>query len=121
MNTIELKALIKKNSTFEIDPQEIGGDRQVAVWCKTFGQDWSICYQNGDMNGNRRGEAVFTNDGANCGLRELRDTLKNREEFQHLIDNDTYWSFEALDDLINEFCREYAEENNIASYFDADE
>ena len=46
----KLKEILLKNSTFEIERQNIDGDLQIAVWCKSFGKDWSICYQNGDMN-----------------------------------------------------------------------
>jgi hypothetical protein len=118
-NNDELKKLIKVNSSFDIDVQMENGV-QVAVWCKTFGKNWSICYQNGDMNGNKKGQAIFTNDGANVGLKELRNILKDRPEFQHLIDLDTYWSYEELDELINEFCAEFAEENSIADHFEND-
>ena len=120
MNT-ELLALLKDNTTTKIDVQVETNYRHVAVWCESFSKKWSICYQDGDMNGDRIGEAVFTNDGANCGLKELRDILKEIPEFQSLIDFDTYWSYEKLDELINEFCRNFAEENNIEIYFESDE
>lgn len=66
------------------------------------------------MNGCRKGEAIFTNDGANCGLDELRNILKDRPEFSHLIDLETYWSYEELNELINEYCEEFAIKHNIA-------
>jgi hypothetical protein len=117
----ELKILVE-NTTFEIDPQSFeDGSIQIAVWLKTFGQNWSICYQNGDMNGNHKGEAIYNNDGANIGLRECRNILKERPEFAHLIDLNTYWSYEELDELINEFCRLFAEQHKIAEMLTADE
>ena len=116
----ELK-IITDNTTFDIDTQAFDdGSIQVAVWLKTFGKDWSICYQNGDMNGDRKG-AIFNNDGANCGLSEARDILKEREEFAHLIDLETYWSYEELDQLISDFCEQFAEQHKIADQFDNDE
>ena len=117
----ELLALLEANTTTKIDVQVEPTYTQVAVWCESFGKNWSICYQDGDMNGDHKGEAVFTNDGANCGLKELRDILKEIPEFQTLVDLDTYWSYEELDELINEFCRKFAEENSIESYFESDE
>ena len=114
----KLLKFLKNNTTFSIDPQRIGGQLQVAVWLKSFGKDWSICYQNGDMNGDRKGEAVFDNAGADCGLIECRDILKNIPEFQSLVDLDTYCSYEDLDELIRVFCSNFAQEHNIDSYFE---
>lgn len=110
-----LKKLIKENSTFEIEEQDVeDGNTQVAVWAKTFGKPWIICYQNGDMNGDQQGIPIFTNPGANDGLLELRSILEDREEFRHLIDYTTFWEYEALDNLIHDFCEDFAEENKIA-------
>ena len=111
-----MKELLFKNTTFEIDHQV--EFNQVAVWCKTFGKDWSICFQDGDMAGTNKGKAVWNNDGANEGIFLLREILINRPEFQGLIDNDTYWKYEAIDDLIYNFISDYAEKNNINSYFE---
>jgi hypothetical protein len=113
----ELKNIIKENSTFKIETQYVNDNVQVAVWAKTFGKPWGICYQDGDMNGNERGTPIFDNPGADDGLRDLRDILKERAEFQHLIHRDTVWyvcDYEPVDELIREFCEEYAEANKIA-------
>lgn len=115
MNKENLKKIIKDNSIFKIDVQNGRNYTQVAVFCETFGKKWSICYQNGDMNGAHKNKAIFTNDGANEGLLEFRNILKDREEFKILIDLNTYWSYSDLDDLINEFCEEFAEEHEIES------
>ncbi len=116
----ELK-ILEANTTFEIDVQVEPEYTQVAVWLKSFGQDWSICYQNGDMNGDKKGQAIFDNEGANCGLRECRDILKDKPEFAALVDLDTYWSYEDLDELINEFCRKFAVEHEISQNFETDD
>lgn len=117
----ELK-IITDNTIFEIEPQSFDdGSMQIAVWLKTFDKDWVICYQNGDMNGAKKGEAIFTNPGANDGLKKCRDILKERPEFSHLIDLDTYWSYEELDQLISDFCKQFAEQHKIADQFDNDE
>lgn len=107
----DLFNVILTNSKYEIDTQPEFD--QVAVWFTTFGKKWSICYQNGDMNGAHKGVATFTNDGADCGLRELREILEEKEEFQHLIDKTTYWKYCELDEFIKEFCKFFAEKNNI--------
>ena len=103
------------NTTFDIDIQP--EFEQVAVWCKSFGESWSICFQNGDMNGRHRGSAIWTNDGANEGLDDLNRILKNRDGFKDLIDPDTYHSDLYLDELINDFVRKYDERNNFDQYF----
>jgi len=114
----QLKKLITDNTTFDIDLQDLGGGNvQVAVFLNTFSQDWTLCYQNGDMNGDHRGEAIFDNDGADDGLEELREILQNRAEFQHLIDETTFHSHLELDELIYEFCEEFGEKHNLDSYF----
>lgn len=105
------------NTIFDIDIQ-LDYD-QVAVWCKTFGEDWSICFQNGDMNGRYKGSAIWTNAGANCGLDELKAILKKRKEFQALIDPTTYHSDLYLDELISAFIAEYDEKENFDQYFKA--
>lgn len=114
----ELLALLRANTTTQIEVQVEPTYTQVAVWCQSFGKDWSICYQNGDACGGRKGEAVFTNAGADGGLKELRAILEDIPNFKVLIDSETYWSYESLDELINEFCSQFAEENNIARYFE---
>ena len=113
----KLKQILLKNSTFEIERQNIDGDLQIAVWCKSFGKDWSICYQNGDTNGDFKGTAVFNNPGADSGLQELRDILAERREFKHLIDENTYHQFWELENFINEFCEDFAETHNLSDYF----
>ena len=101
MNNEQLIMLLMLNSSFEVDAQH---DRQqVAVWCESFGKKWSICYQNGDMNGNKKGTACFKNDGANEGLDELRDILSDVAEFKHLIDETTYHSHLELEEFIDSF------------------
>ena len=122
----ELAQLLRKNSTFEIDVQIIDENEgeqsaQVAVWCKSFGQDWSICYQNGDMMGNDIGTAKFNNDGANCGLDQLCDILSERAEFKCLIDEESYYQDADLVEFIHDFCREYALDHKIADHFYVDE
>lgn len=112
MKTELLNELIK-NTTYTVDVQAEPDYTQVAVWCKTYDQDWSICYQNGDMNGDHMGEAIYTNDGANCGLIEARNILKDKDGFKNLVDLDTYWSYGELDDLIHEFCDYLIEKESI--------
>ena len=78
----ELKALLLKNSEFKIDDQRDGELEQVAIWCTSFSKNWSICFQNGDMNGNYKGTAIFDNAGADCGLIELRNIIELHGEFR---------------------------------------
>ena len=86
---------------------------QVAVWFPGF----SLCYQNGDMNGDDKGTPCFNNDGANNGLTELKEILKKDERFQPLVASEEYWKNEYVNEIINDFCIEFAKQNNIASYF----
>ena len=91
---------------------------QVAVWCKTFGKDWSICFQNGDMNGKYKGSAIFYNEGANCGIDELLEILKERDELKCLIETEEYWKYEYLKELINEFISKYSDDNDMDNHFE---
>jgi len=121
-----LKELVLENSSFSEEVQEVENgntflDCQVVVWCQSFGKSWSICFQNGDMNGDGKGIAVWTNDGANSGIDEFRDILIDRAEFQCLIDETTYWKYEALNEFINDFISDYANETNPEKHFASDE
>lgn len=84
---------------------------QVAVWFK----DFSLCYQNGDMNGDKKGQAVWNNDGANIGVEVLRDLIANDPRFCPLYAEDKYWSYEYVNDMVALFCDAFAERNNIES------
>ena len=86
---------------------------QVAVWFDEF----SLCYQNSDMNGKNKGEPHWNNDGANDGVDLLKNILSEDERFQRLIAEDEYWKNEYLNILINDFCEDFAEKNKIADYF----
>ena len=86
---------------------------QVAVWFEGF----SLCYQNSDMNGDGEGAPHYDNDGANCGLDELFNILKNDDRFNPLIANEEYWENEYLEELIHDFCKDFAEKHKIADYF----
>lgn len=86
---------------------------QIAVWFENF----SLCYQNGDMAGSRKGEAVWDNEGANSGIDDLKEMLKRDDRFNSLIAKDEYWEDEYLNDLINYFCSEFAKKHNIESMF----
>ena len=87
---------------------------QVAVWFEGF----SLCYQNSDMNGAGKGEPHWNNDGANDGLDMLFEILKNDDRFNALIAENEYWSNEYLNQLINDFCDDFAEKHNISDYFE---
>lgn len=84
-------------------------------------EDFAICYQNGDMNGGRKGEPVWNNPGADDGLAELRELLSKDERFQPLIASEEFWMYEYLEELINNFCEQYAEIHNVAKYFRGEE
>lgn len=113
-----LKDFLLDNTTFSEDVQIFEDDSvQVAVWCKSFGESWSICFQNGDMNNANKGTPVWTNDGANCGLDDLLEILIERKEFQALIDNVTYHKYEAIKEFINDFISDYAERTSPEKYF----
>ncbi len=113
----ELIKILFNSTTFDIDIQpELD---QVAVWCESFDEHWSICFQNGDMNGDNIGTAIWTNDGADDGFYELLKILEKKPEFQCLIDDDTYHSDVWLRELIDDFIREYAEKENIDQHFEA--
>jgi len=111
--------LIKKlfdNTIFDIDHQPEYD--QIAVWCETFGEPWSICFQNGDMNGMDRGCAIWTNSGANSGLDEIKAILEKIDEFEVLVDHDTAHPYLYLDELINDFICEYDKKENFDQYFE---
>ncbi len=90
---------------------------QVAVWFK----DFSLCYQNGDMNGDKKGQAVWNNEGADSGLKDLRDLIANDPRFAPLYAEDEYWSYKYVDDMVALFCDAFAEENDIKSMIQEDE
>jgi len=96
-----------------IDHQISENYDQVAVW---FGK-FAVCYQDSDMNGGSKGEPHFNNDGANDGLDDLKEILKKDERFQPLIAKEEFWKNEFLRQIINDFCRSYAEKHKIADYF----
>ena len=112
-----LKKLLLENTTFSEDVQIFDDSVQVAIWCQSFGKSWSICFQNGDMNGAHKGVPVWSNDGANCGLDDLLEILIDRKEFQSLIENTTYHKYEVLKEFINEFISDYAEKTTPEKYF----
>ena len=91
---------------------------QVAVWFSGIAGNFSLCYQNSDMNGESRGEANYDNPGADSGLDELKEILKNDERFQQLIAEEEYWKYEFLEKLISDFCVDFFEKNSIADYFE---
>ena len=118
----EAKAFFDKNnnSILELLLEELKGEieyqseyDQVAVWFKEF----SLCYQNGDMNGNKKGQAIWNNDGADSGVKVLRDLIANDSRFSPLYAEDEYWSFEYVDETVALFCDEFAERNSIADMF----
>jgi hydroxymethylpyrimidine pyrophosphatase-like HAD family hydrolase len=111
---------LRANTTYKIEPQSAPEYFQVAVWCKSYNQSWSLCFQNGDMNGDHKGEAVWGNAGADDGLDELLEILKKQPEFKVLIEEDQYWEYEYLKELINDFIIEIAEKEKMDDYF-ADE
>ena len=113
-----LKQFLLDNTTFSEDVQIFEDDSvQVAFWCKSFGESWSICFQNGDMNGSHKGTPVWTNDGANSGLDDLLEILIERKEFQCLIDSTAYHKYEVLKEFINDFIADYAEKTSPEKYF----
>lgn len=87
---------------------------QVAVWF----DDFALCYQNSDMNGDNIGVPHWNNAGADQGVYDLRNILKKDERFQPLIAKEEYWCNEYLNLIVNDFCAEYAEKNKIDDYFD---
>ncbi len=108
-NKQKILSLLLKELEGEIEYQS--EYNQVAVWFK----DFSLCYQNGDMAGNRKGEAIWNNDGANSGVQELRDLIANDPRFAPLYAEDEYWSYEYVDGMVALFCDAFAERNNIES------
>ena len=87
---------------------------QVAVWFDNF----SLCYQDSDMNGDNVGAPHWNNNGADFGVYELRNILKKDERFQPLIAEEEYWQYEYFDLIVNDFCADYAEIHKIADYFE---
>lgn len=90
---------------------------QVAVWFSGF----SICYQNSDINGNGKGEPHWNNEGANGGLDELREILKNDDRFNALIAKNECWENEYLNAFISDFCADFAERHKIANMFECND
>ena len=87
---------------------------QVAVWF----DDFVLCYQDSDMNGDNVGAPHWNNNGADFGVYELRNILKKDERFQPLIAEEEYWQYEYFDLIVNDFCADYAEIHKIADYFE---
>ncbi|HQZ60354.1 MAG TPA: hypothetical protein PLQ39_11815 [Acinetobacter sp.] len=107
-----------KDAILELLLEELKGEieyqsewNQVAVWFKPEGL--ILCYQNGDMAGNHKGEACWNNDGANSGVEVLRDLIANDPRFCQLYAEDEYWSYEYVNDMVALFCESFAERNNI--------
>jgi len=109
----ELLQVLHDEYPGNIDHQIDENYDQVAVWFNGF----SLCYQDSDMNGGGKGEPHWSNSGADSGIDELKEILKGDERFQPLIAEDEYWCNEYLNDLINDFCVDYAEKHDIAGYF----
>lgn len=119
-NKEELLNILRENTVIEsegIESFDDADDFQAGYSCKTFNKDWSICFQNGDMNSYGKGEPCWTNSGANCGINELRDILIEREEFKNLIDEETYWSYHQIENLVNEFIHDIAERDDLYTKF----
>jgi hypothetical protein len=110
-NKENLLRTLLKEQTGEIDYQSEYD--QVAVWFDGF----SLCYQNSDMNGAGKGYPHWNNPGADSGVDELRDMLAADARFQPLIAEDESWPNEWLNTLVQDFCAEFEEKNNIAGYF----
>lgn len=111
-NKENLLAIMHKEFVGKIDYQS--DYDQIAVWFDEF----SLCYQNSDMNGGNLGGVNFDNPGANSGLQELESILEKDSRFDALIASDEYHSHECLRELITDFCYDYAEKHNITDYLD---
>lgn len=110
-NTI-LETLLEEN-VGEIDIQD--DFEQIAVWFKN--SSMSICYQNGDMNGDYKGEAVWWNEGAKpVGFLE---NLQNDDRFCKVFAGKEETHFDLFaKKLVDDFCREYEKRNpTITKYF----
>lgn len=77
---------------------------QVGVWLKLYGEHVSICYQNGDMNGESMGQAVFDNEGADDGPGDVVRALRKQN-----------WDLteSQLQDLASDFLEAFSEKNGI--------
>ena len=119
MENNQLIAHLFNNTKYEIEEQDLGYGFQVAAWCESFGKSWSICFQDGDMNGN--GGINWRNDGANVGVYELLEILEEREEFKHLIDDEcnSRYRHSDLNDFIDEFILEICKKEKIKNLFNA--
>jgi hypothetical protein len=111
-NATKLTSVLHNELRHEIDYQSEYD--QVAVWF----DDFSLCYQNSDMNGGGKGEPHWNNEGANDGLDKLKDILTADDRFNALIAEDEYWSDEYLNTFINDFCDDFAEKHDISDYFE---
>lgn len=90
---------------------------QVAVWFDGF----SICYQNGDMNGGHKGQAVWWNQVED----EPRfvDTIKTDPRFTPLFDSEDepHWDLYGRE-LWDDFCRTYELKHpEITRFFETSE
>jgi len=94
---------------------------QIAVQCETYGKQWSICFQNGDMNGKYKGEGIWTNEGANDGISELIEILEEHEDFEGLIDPESAHETIWIEELVFDFISAYSERKEIDRFFDCDE
>jgi len=107
------KLALKKFGVGSIDEQpEL---EQVVVWFDGF----SVCYQNGDMNGSCKGEPAWDNPGADTVFSDFYKIAETDLDFMPLIapdeTHDSYW----LREFVNYFCERYADENNIKSIIES--
>lgn len=88
---------------------------QVGVYFELYDRAISFCYQNGDMNGGNRGNAIFDNPGTGDGPEEIFAVLEARDEFRHLISDYErgYNSNSDLGMLIHNFLIEFSEKFGI--------
>lgn len=105
---------------FEIDNQR--EYHQVAVWFK----DFSICYQDSDMNGGGVGEAHAFNSGADSVIEEMGRVINNDDFMSGLVASDEYHEDYFVDEFIYYFCDRFADEHDIVgilekNYEDEDE
>ena len=81
-----------------------------------FGKKASLTLQNGDMNGGRKGQAVWNNEGADSGLDDLLEILKEWGPAKKFIEHEECWKYEYLKELRDIFIETLDEEFDFDQY-----
>ena len=81
------------------------------------GNGFHLCCQNSDMNGDSRGEAHYTNDGADGGFNELCALLIRDYRSSQLYASEEFWSKEYVREMAYLIADKLVEHFKVESMF----